>query len=175
MSDATTPITSASTITDASTWRRDPPIVRIVANSRVRCAIVIESEFAITNAPTKSAMPANASRKSWRKPMNSFVPSRPRSACAPPERTCARRAEVALEVGLSCGVETPGSAATRIWSSLPSLPNSRCAVGRSNAAIVAPPRRRVRRTGRRRSAQPLTRALREAMPDVSPIRKPAFL
>ena len=40
-----------------STWRREAPSVRSVANSRVRCAIVIESEFAITNAPTKSATP----------------------------------------------------------------------------------------------------------------------
>ena len=54
----------------ASTCRRDAPSVRIVANSRVRCAIVIESEFAITKLPTKSAMPANASRKPWRKVMN---------------------------------------------------------------------------------------------------------
>ena len=39
------------------------PSVRSVANSRVRCAIVIESEFAITKLPTKSAIPPNASRK----------------------------------------------------------------------------------------------------------------
>ena len=35
--------------------------MRSVANSRIRWAIVIESVFAITKAPTKSAMPANAS------------------------------------------------------------------------------------------------------------------
>ena len=52
---------------DQSTCRREAPSVRSVANSRVRWAIVIESEFAITNAPTKSAMPPNASRKSCRK------------------------------------------------------------------------------------------------------------
>ena len=63
MIDATRPITSASTITEVSTWRRDAPIVRSVANSRVRCATVIESVLKITNAPTKSAMPANESRK----------------------------------------------------------------------------------------------------------------
>ena len=42
---------------------RSRPSSRSVANSRVRWAIVIESVFAITNAPTKSAMPPNASRK----------------------------------------------------------------------------------------------------------------
>ena len=40
------------------TWRRDAPSVRSVASSRVRCAIVIESELTITNAPTKSAISA---------------------------------------------------------------------------------------------------------------------
>ena len=55
--------TSDSSITSRSTCRREAPSVRRVANSRVRCAIVIESELAITKAPTKRAMPANASRK----------------------------------------------------------------------------------------------------------------
>ena len=35
--------------------------------------IVIASEFAITKLPTKSAIPANASRKPWRNVMNSLV------------------------------------------------------------------------------------------------------
>ena len=58
--EATMPITSASTTTDQRIWRRDAPIVRRVANSRIRCAIVIPSVFAITKAPTKTAMPAKA-------------------------------------------------------------------------------------------------------------------
>ena len=62
-----TPITKASITTDQSTWRRDAPSVRSVANSRMRCAIVIESVFAITKAPTNSAMPAKASRMYWKK------------------------------------------------------------------------------------------------------------
>ena len=58
---------------EVSTWRRLAPSVRIVASSRVRCAIVIESEFAITKLPTKSAIPPNASRKPRRKVMNELV------------------------------------------------------------------------------------------------------
>ena len=73
--DATRPITSASRMTERSTCRLEAPIVRRVANSRVRCAIVIESEFAITKAPTKSATPANASRNVCRKLMKLFVSS----------------------------------------------------------------------------------------------------
>ena len=60
MSDASVPTTSASTITAPSTCLRDAPIVRSVANSRVRCAIVIESVFAITNEPTKRETNAKA-------------------------------------------------------------------------------------------------------------------
>jgi hypothetical protein len=61
--DARKPITSASRSTERSTCRRDAPSVRSVANSRVRWATVIESVLKITNEPTNSAIPANASRK----------------------------------------------------------------------------------------------------------------
>ena len=66
MTDASTPITNASTSTERSTCRRVAPSVRSVASSRVRWAIVIDSVFAITKLPTNSAMPPNASRKSWK-------------------------------------------------------------------------------------------------------------
>ena len=62
-SDASTPMTSASSVTDVSSCRRDAPIVRRVANSRMRCATVIESVLKMTNAPTKSAIAPNESRK----------------------------------------------------------------------------------------------------------------
>ena len=51
----------ASSSTDQSTCLLDAPIVRSVANSRIRWAIVIPKVLAITNAPTKTAMPAKAS------------------------------------------------------------------------------------------------------------------
>ena len=60
--EASAPTTNASTMTVRSTCRREPPIVRSVANSRTRCAMVIDSVFEITNAPTKSAIPPKASR-----------------------------------------------------------------------------------------------------------------
>ncbi len=81
ISEATAPTTSASITIEVRTCRREPPSVRIVANSRVRCAIVIESEFAITKLPTKSATPAKTSRNVLRKPMNSFVSDASSSAC----------------------------------------------------------------------------------------------
>ena len=70
---AIAPITSASMMIDRSSWRRDAPSVLSVASSRVRWAIVIESEFAITKLPTKSATPPKPSRNFWRKEMNEFV------------------------------------------------------------------------------------------------------
>ena len=51
MTEATIPIASASTITDQRICRRLAPTVRIVANSRVRWATVIESVLKMTNAP----------------------------------------------------------------------------------------------------------------------------
>ena len=80
-SDASTPMTSASIRTDTRICRRDPPIVRTVANSRVRWAIVIESEFAITKAPTKSAIPPKARRKPRRNEMKLFVSAASSRAC----------------------------------------------------------------------------------------------
>ena len=154
MIDASTPITSASTTIDVSTWRRLAPSVRSVANSRVRCAIVIESEFAITKLPTKSAMPPKASRKSRRNEMKlSRVASRPP---APARRRCAparspgridRTSREQLRPG-----RRPASCATAISSSRPCLSKSVCAVGQVEAG--------ERRAAERRRAAELDDARR---------------
>ena len=138
-SDAITPITSDSITIEVSTWRRDPPSVRTVANSRVRCAIVIESEFAITKLPTKSAIPANASRKPCRNVMNSFVSAASSAACCEALTTWVRGGRIFWISLINSGSPTPARAATAISSSLPSLSKRRCAVGRSKPASVAPP------------------------------------
>ena len=55
---------------------------------------------AITNAPTKSAMPPNASRKFCRNEMNAFVSStRPPSACAAPVRTWVPGGRMVADLG----------------------------------------------------------------------------
>ena len=100
---------------------------------------MIESVFAITNVPTKSATPANASRKSLkidRKPFVSFVACCA-SACA--VRTWAVGGRIGLISLTSCEGFTPGFAAMSIPSSLPSLWKIFCAVGKSKIAIVVPP------------------------------------
>ena len=96
--DASVPTTSASITIERSTCRREAPSVRIVANSRVRCAIVIESEFAITKLPTKSAMPAKASRKPRRKVMNWFVSDASSFACSDASLTSRGRRQDLLDV-----------------------------------------------------------------------------
>ena len=98
-SEATTPTTNASTITELRTWRREAPIVRSVANSRVRCAIVMESELAITNAPTKSATRPNPSRIFWRTDRKSVVSLASLEACAVPVFTCVSFGRISLHLG----------------------------------------------------------------------------
>ena len=95
VTDASVPMMNDSSRTERRIWRRDAPIVRRVANSRVRWAIVIESELAITNAPTKSAMKPNESRNVCRKLVKAFVSLASVSACSTPLRTwvCCGRIE----------------------------------------------------------------------------------
>ncbi len=136
---ATRPMTNASIRTDASTCRRVAPSVRSVASSRVRCAIVMDSVFAMTKLPTKSATPPNASRKSLmmeRKPFVSFVCW---FACAWPVRTWALIGRIGRTSRTSSDGETPCFAAMLMLSSLPALSKIVCAVGKSKIAIVAPP------------------------------------
>ncbi len=138
--EASRPVTNASTITDHSTWRREAPIVRSVANSRMRWAIVIESELAMTKAPTKRAMPPNASRKSWRNEMKAVAFCESFFACASAVLTWVPCGRIGPICFASCCGLTPLIAFARIWSSLPTLSKSRWAVGRSKPASVAPPR-----------------------------------
>ena len=80
-SEASTPMTSASIMIEVRICRRDAPTVLRVANSRVRWAIVIESELAITKLPTKRAIPPKASRKPRRNEMKPFVSDASSLAC----------------------------------------------------------------------------------------------
>ena len=61
--EASSPVKKLSMRTERSTCRREAPSDRSVANSRIRCATVIEMVLKVTKAPTMTAMPAKASRK----------------------------------------------------------------------------------------------------------------
>ena len=113
------PITNPSTTIENRTWRREAPSVRRVASSRVRCLIVIDSEFAITNAPTNNAIAPNASRKSCRKLRKLSVSFASDFACPCPVFTCVCGGRIARIWATSCCGVTPGFAFARIWSSFP--------------------------------------------------------
>ena len=59
ISEASRPMTSASTSTEPSTCRRAAPTIRSSPNSRERWATVIESVLKIVNAPTRTATKPN--------------------------------------------------------------------------------------------------------------------
>ena len=113
--------------------------MRSVASSRVRWAIVIESVFTITNAPTKRATNPNASRNFCRNERKDVVSLASCLASCSPVRTCAVGGRTERISSSSFGVVCVAVFDTRISSSWPSFWNSRCAVGRSKIAIVAPP------------------------------------
>ena len=73
--DAMSPTTNASSITTLRTCRLEPPIVRSVANSRTRCAMVIESVLAMTKLPTNRAMNPKPSRNFCTTPVDLLMSS----------------------------------------------------------------------------------------------------
>ena len=72
IAEATIPMASASPVTDERICRRDAPIARSSADSRVRWATRIENVLWMLNVATMRAMPANASRMIWKKPRKSL-------------------------------------------------------------------------------------------------------
>ena len=160
-SEARMPTTSASIRIEVRICRREAPIVRAVANSRVRCAIVIESEFAITKLPTKSAIPPKASRKPRRNEMKEFVSAASSFACCVAVFTCAVGGTFCWSSSTSWSSETPGFAATAISSSRPRFAEQvlrrRQAEARERGAADRRDRAEVDEAG---DSEPLRRTLR---------------
>ena len=127
-------------ITAVTIWRRLAPSVRSIANSRVRWATVIENVLKIRNEATKSDTPAKTSSAVCRKPTNSPTSSFWDSVFSVPVSTWMVLGSSDSRVAASRSGEVPSSAATTIWSNLPSLPVIRCASGRVKTAAVAPPK-----------------------------------
>ena len=100
---------------------------------------MIESVFAITKAPTKSATPPKASRNFCRNERKPLTSSLSFFACEAAVRTVAVGGSTGLISLTSFDGATPDLPAMRMSSSFPSFWNSRWAVGRSKIAIVAPP------------------------------------
>ena len=90
--------------------------MRSVANSRVRCATVIERVLKMTKAPTKRATPPNASRKARTKVMNPVVSFSSAARLLGAGATCASAGTIRFSASTSCAEETPSRAATAIES-----------------------------------------------------------
>ena len=138
-SEPMTPMATDSSTTDPSTCRRDAPRVRRVASSRIRWATVIASVFAITKLPTNSAIPPNPIRMYLITLMSSCVDLLSAAACASALLTWVVSERSGVIWRTSSGSVVPGSAATRITSSRPTLSNTRRPVSRSKTVIDAPP------------------------------------
>ncbi len=136
---APNPISSASSTTELTIWRRFAPSVRSIANSRVRWATVIEKVLKIRKEATNSATPAKIRSAVFRKPMNEATSSFCDSAFSSPVCASTVFGSVRERFAASCCGLVSGSAATLIWSSWPSLPVIRWASGSVSSAIVAPP------------------------------------
>ncbi len=116
ISDAPRPITNDSSSTERRTCRRDPPSVRSVANSRARCATVIERVLKITKAPTNNATPPKASRTILMSATALSVSAWSACACSAPVLTCAYAGTICCSSATSRSAGTPGLAATAIAS-----------------------------------------------------------
>ena len=101
--------------------------------------MVIDSVFAITKAPTNSAIPAKPSRNFWIIPRELLTSSTASWVCAADVFTFAVAGSSGRISETSFSGVTPSFAASWIPSSLPTFENSFCAVGMSKIAIVAEP------------------------------------
>jgi hypothetical protein len=140
ISAPTSPIATASTSTVVRICRREAPSVRSIPNSLTRWATVIEKVLKIRNEPTTTAMKPKTSRKVRRKPSPSSIFSVERSAFSFAVSTLMPGGISAAIRRLSAVAETPGAAATEIWSKRPALRVSACAVGSVTWAIEVPPK-----------------------------------
>ena len=114
MAVATTPMASASRATATTTWRREAPIARSSADSRVRWATRIENVLWMLNVATTSAIPAKASRIVWNMSRKSAPMS---SCCSAVSSACVsawmRAGTCSTISSRSVSWLTPASAATR--------------------------------------------------------------
>ena len=139
ITEASRPTTRPSSTTERSTWRREAPSVRSVANSRERWATVMESVLTITNAPTNSARKPKPSSRYVMNFRPSLVSLASALACASPVLTSASRGTSGLISRTSAAGETPSFALTEMLSKRPVFSNRTWAVWRSKMASDAPP------------------------------------
>ena len=139
-------MTSASSRTDSRSCRRDPPIVRTVANSRVRWAIVIvrvRDHEGADKAPPRRRRGGSRGNE-----MKLFVSAASSRACWDAVFTCAVGGSSALRSRTSSSSETSELRRDGDLVESTALPEELLGGGRSKPASVAPPIVGRIRTGR---------------------------
>jgi hypothetical protein len=136
----TSPISPASVRTPVSTCLRVAPTARSNPTSRRRCATRTLKVFQMTKDPTSSETPANTSSTVVKMPIESRTAALPSSATWRPVSTSTFSGRTPAMRSRSSGTATPLAAFTSTSSTSPTLSSTRCAVGRSKPASVAPSR-----------------------------------
>ena len=166
---------SASAATAARIWPRVAPSARSIANSRVRCATVIEKVLKMMNAPTSTAAPGEREQRRGQKDADLIVDlvrglrRRSRSPSASARlggQAAATRAE-------SSAGSTPRLArSTLIDETPPSRSNQRShlPIGISSTAVVPPQRRAALAEGEDADHGHRPDAVAGGDPDPSPTR-----
>ena len=136
----TTPTTSASITIDVSTCRREAPSVR--TGRELACALRDGDRQRVRDheRPDEEGDPAEGQQEASQEAdelvrLLGVVASLRLGGLGP----ACRAGDLPRRRPRAAPGLTPGFAAIRIWSSVPSLPNSCCAVGRSKPRSVAPP------------------------------------
>ncbi len=122
--DASTPMTKASTEMLSMTCRREAPRARSMANSRRRWATVIEKALKMMKAPTSTATPPSESSTGLRnEPMASLIWALWSAAACSPVFTSASFGSTARMRPASASGDTPSSPWTSISDTLPTMSN----------------------------------------------------
>jgi hypothetical protein len=138
--EAARPRTSASAATLASTCPRVAPSARSSANSRRRCATVIENVLKMMNAPTSSAAPENARSAGFRNaPMLSLISFDLSAVACAPVLTSRLRGSTARRLRTRSSGDTPERAAATMLVTFPSSRFHDWTSPRGAMIIVAPP------------------------------------
>lgn len=137
----TSPMTSASTMTDRVTCRRSAPSARNRAISWLRWATRIENVLRIRKTPTNSAMPAKISRKVVKKPSADSTAEAASASTSSPVRASRPSGSAAATASRSSSAPTPSAAATETVVKASSPARKICwAVAVSKIVRVAPAR-----------------------------------
>ncbi len=132
------PTSTASNITEPSTWARPAPTARSRASSRVRCATRMEKVLEMTKMPTSRAMAPKMVSACWKKANPLCTSEEICAAASSPVSTWASAGTAAVTASVSCCWLTPSSAPASTFWIRPSVPAMACTSARVSSTETAP-------------------------------------